>query len=190
MFERFTGRARSVLARTQHEAMAMDHNFIGTEHILLALILERDGLAGRVLANAQVSYEAARAEVVTMIGLGRAAAEGRDAEALATIGIDLDAVTAAVEDAFGEGALDRRRLTVARRGKAPPFVPRAKRVLELSLREAKSLGHSYIGTEHLLLAILELHEGVAFEVLDLLHPPAEDLRAAVIDELQRWRPGA
>lgn len=190
MFERFTRRARSVIAHTQNEAVALGHNFLGTEHILLGLTREAEGVAARVLTKSGVGYEDVRREVVTMIGLGEGASGLRDAEALATIGIDLEAVTAAVEDAFGPGALDQPRQAKQRQGKTPEFVPRAKKLMEIALREAKTLDHNYIGTEHLLLAILRLHEGVAFAVLELLTPPADKLRDAVMQELQQLQRGA
>ena len=115
-----------------------------------------------------------------------------DAEALRTIGIDLEQVTAAVEESFGKGALTRP-IGKGRRKKlpwsGPPFVPRAKKVLELSLREALALGHNYIGTEHLLLAIVREGEGMAAAIL-AQRIDLDVLRGKVIEELSRLRPGA
>jgi ATP-dependent Clp protease ATP-binding subunit ClpA len=194
MFERFTDKARQSIAFAQHEARALGHNFIGTEHQLLGMLALGDGVAFRVLAAEGVTLEQTRQTVVEWIGRGPQDRTVADAEALATIGIDLDEVKAAVEDAFGPGALElsaARRHVGRFRGSlgAPPFAPRAKKLLELSLREALALKHSSIGTEHLLLAMLRLGEGVGYEVLAERVDPAE-LRTKVIDELARYRPGA
>jgi ATP-dependent Clp protease ATP-binding subunit ClpC len=124
MFERFTDRARRVVVLAQEEARMLDHNYIGTEHILLGLIHEGEGVA---------------------------------AKALTALGISLAATRRAVEDIIGRGA------------QAPaahiPFTPRAKKVLELSLREALNLGSDYIGTEHILLALLREGDGVGAQIL-------------------------
>jgi len=124
MFERFTERARRVVVLAQDEARMLDHNYIGTEHILLALIHEGEGVA---------------------------------AKALTALGVSLAATRQAVEDIIGRGA------------QAPsghiPFTPRAKKVLELSLREALQLGSDYIGTEHILLGLIREGDGVAAQVL-------------------------
>ena len=124
MFERFTDRARRVIVLAQEEARMLNHNYIGTEHILLALLHEGEGVA---------------------------------AQALESLGISLDAMRQAVEDVIGRG-------TLAPSGHIP-FTPRSKKVLELSLREALSLGSDYIGTEHILLALLREGDGVAAQVL-------------------------
>jgi len=188
MFERFTDRARRVLALAQEEAAALGHNFFGTEHILLGLVREPDGIAGHVLREHGVTYEAVRRAVLEAVGPGARATGLRDADALAAIGIDLGAVVAAVEDAFGKGALDRPK---PGRGRGRPrFAPRAKMVIELALREALTLGHNYIGTEHLLLAILRLGEGVAVAVVEQLAASSTDLRADVIARLDAFRRGA
>ena len=190
MFERFTDRARRVLVVAQEEAERLGHNFLGTEHVLLGL-LEGEGVAAKVLRAQGFTADDVRRQVVEIIGRGAGAADTSNAEALATIGIDLDEVTAAVEEAFGPGALDRAATKRRKRfiGGAPPFTPRVKKQLELSLREALSLGHSYIGTEHMLLGAVRLGGGVAYEVLRTRMDPAT-LRDAVIDELKRLRPGA
>src|SRR6202040_3780813 len=122
--ERFTGRARRVLVRAQEEARLLNHSFIGTEHILLGLIHEGEGVAAKALESLGVSLEAVREKVEETIGLAGTAPPG-----------------------------------------PPPFTPRAKKVLELSLREALQLGHSYIGTEHMLLGLVREGEGVAAQVL-------------------------
>jgi hypothetical protein len=124
MFERFTDRARRVVVLAQEEAVGLRHNYIGTEHLLLGLIREREGVAARALESLGISLEAVRAEVLEIIGEGQTAAIGQI-----------------------------------------PFTPRAKKVLELSLREALQLGHNYIGTEHILLGLVREGEGVAAQVL-------------------------
>jgi ATP-dependent Clp protease ATP-binding subunit ClpC len=126
MFQRFTERARRVVVLAQQEARMLDHNYIGTEHILLGLIREGDGVA---------------------------------AKALTALGISLDAMRQAVEDIIGRGAQP-----LPESGHIP-FTPRAKKVLELSLREAVQLGSDYIGTEHILLGLIREGDGVAAQVL-------------------------
>ena len=141
MFERFTGAARAVVVRAQEEAAGLGHDGIGTEHLLLGLA----GADGGVLASLGVDVARLRAVV----------AEPRrdelDAAALAAIGIDLEAVRRSAEEAFGPGALAGRRR--GRRAGHVPFSPRAKRALELALREALALGDRHIGPEHLLLGL-------------------------------------
>ncbi len=124
MFERFTERARRVLTFAQEEARLLNHSFIGTEHILLGLIRESDGMGAEALRTLGVSFEVVRAKVVEMVGTSGSAPSG-----------------------------------------SPPFTPRAKKVLELSLREALQLNHSYIGTEHILLGLVREGDGVAARVL-------------------------
>ncbi len=124
MFERFTDRARRVVVLAQEEARMLNHNYIGTEHILLGLIHEGEGVAAKALESLGVSLESVRAQVIEIIGEGQQAPSGHI-----------------------------------------PFTPRAKKVLELSLREALQLGHNYIGTEHILLGLIREGEGVAAQVL-------------------------
>jgi hypothetical protein len=124
MFERFTDRARQVVARAQEEARRLDHNYIGTEHILLGLIHEGEGVAARALESLGVSLDVIRQQVEEIIGRGQQAPSGHI-----------------------------------------PFTPRAKKVLELSHREAVQLGHNYIGTEHILLGLIRESDGVAAQVL-------------------------
>ena len=118
MFERFTDRARRVVVLAQEEARMLNHNYIGTEHILLGLIHEGEGVAAKALESLGISLEGVRQQVEEIIGQGRQAPNAHI-----------------------------------------PFTPRAKNVLELSLREALRLGHNYIGTEHVLLGLLELEGG-------------------------------
>ena len=145
MFERFTDRARRVVVLAQEEARLLNHNYIGTEHILLGLIHEGEGVA---------------------------------AKALESLGISLEAVRAQVEEIIGHG------------GQAPsghiPFTPRAKKVLELSLREALQLGHNYIGTEHILLGLIREGEGVAAQVLVKLGADLSRVRQQVIQLLSGY----
>jgi ATP-dependent Clp protease ATP-binding subunit ClpA len=196
MFERFTAAAREVVVQAQAEARGQQHNYIGTEHILLALMAGPETAAGRVLRGLGVEAEAVRSEV-TAIGSSQAPAEP-DASALDAIGIDLDAVRRRVEEAFGPGALDRgldnRRCRRRGRGRRMrtlagsfghiPFTPRAKKVLELSLREALRLGHNYIGPEHVLLGLLREGQGLAAEILVRRGLTIESIRAQVLEELE------
>jgi ATP-dependent Clp protease ATP-binding subunit ClpA len=124
MFERFTGQARQVVVSAQEEARMLGHGYIGTEHILLGLLAEGEGLAARALAALEISLDAAREQVAEIIGEGTGAPTGHI-----------------------------------------PFTPRAKKVLELSLREAQRLGDSYIDTEHILLGLVREGEGVGAQVL-------------------------
>src|ERR1700736_1280456 len=124
MFERFTDRARRVVVLAQEEARMLNHNYIGTEHILLGLIHEGEGVAAKALESLGISLEAVRQQVEQIIGQGQQAPSGHI-----------------------------------------PFTPRAKKVLELSLREALQLGHDYIGTEHILLGLIREGEGAAAQVL-------------------------
>jgi ATP-dependent Clp protease ATP-binding subunit ClpC len=139
VFERFTERARQVVVYAQDEARGLNHNYIGTEHILLGLLREEEGLAARVLESLDVTVEEARSKVARIVGQG-------------------DAVTA--------GQI--------------PFTPRAKKVLDLSLREALSLGHNHIGTEHILLGLVRENEGVAAHVLLDFGADAETIRNEII----------
>ena len=124
MFERFTERARQVIVLAQEEARVLRHNYIGTEHMLLGLLREGDGVAARVLGSLDVTLDEVRAEVTRIVGEG---------------------------DSESQGQI--------------PFTPRAKKVLEMALREALSLGHNYIGTEHVLLGLVRESEGVAARIL-------------------------
>lgn len=142
MFERFTDRARRVVVRAQEEARGLKHNFIGTEHILLALMDERDGLAARALNRYNMQPEPIRAEVMAIVGTGASAPSGHI-----------------------------------------PFTPRAKKVLELAMREALQLNHDYVGTEHILLGLVRGGEGVGAQILKEHAVNLEAVRMTVIDLL-------
>ena len=162
MFERFTEHGRSAVVAAQREAVGLDHGWIGTEHLLLGLLDDPDARAARVLEPWQVSAGWVRAEVERIIGRGE---PDIDADALATLGIDLDAVRERVERTFGPGALSRRRCRRGRLGALTPFTPRAKKALELSLREALAMGDNFVGSEHILLGLLREGDGVAAGIL-------------------------
>ena len=172
MFERFTERARRAVLTAQDESRTLGHRWIGTEHLLLGVAADRDSLAGQVLAEAGLELPALRDAVREAIGEGRR----NDAFALAAIGIDLDSVRRAVEAAFGKGALERTRAGCV------PFTPRAKKSLELALREAKAMRHDFVGSEHILLGLAH-SEGVARELLEARSLDYERLRALVVDAL-------
>jgi ATP-dependent Clp protease ATP-binding subunit ClpC len=150
VFERFTDRARRVLVLAQAEARQLDHNFIGTEHLLLGLLQDGEGVAAQALTSLGVRYETIRDRVAEKVGSG------------STTG--------------GEGS--------------PSFTPRAKKVLELSLREALSCGHNYISEGHLLLGLLREGHGVAVDVLTSRGPDVEQVREAVLSRLSTVQPQA
>jgi len=164
MFERFTPEARQVVEGAQQEARDLQHDRIGTEHLLLALLTRQGTTAASVLGR----HGLTRSAVVTEVA--RSTGTELDASALTSIGIDLDAVRTSVESTFGPGALDGRR---GRAGHIP-FTPRAKKVLELSLREAIALKSRSITDGHLLLALIREGEGLAAKVL---HDRGVDLPA-------------
>jgi ATP-dependent Clp protease ATP-binding subunit ClpA len=161
MFERFTDRARTVVRVARDEADALGHRTIGTEHLVLALLREEGGIGNGVLRACGVEYDDIRDAV----------AAGDDASALRSIGIDLDAVRTSVEQTFGAGALERaepaeRGGFLFRRSKLPTrFNNGSKKSLELSLRIALSLKHNYIGTEHILLAVIKEERGTGGRLL-------------------------
>ena len=142
MFERFTDRARRVVVLAQEEARLLNHNYIGTEHILLGLLNEGEGIAAQALESLDIDLASVREEVVKIIGQGQQSPSGHI-----------------------------------------PFTPRAKKVLELSLREALQLGHNYIGTEHTLLGLIREGEGVAAQVLQQLGAELQKVRQTVIQLL-------
>ena len=148
MFERFTDRARRVVVLAQEEARMLNHNYIGTEHILLGLIHEGEGVAAKALDSLSINLDAVRQQVEEIIGQGQAAPTGHI-----------------------------------------PFTPRAKKVLELSLREALQLGHNYIGTEHILLGLIREGEGVAAQVLQKLGADLNRVRQTVIQLLSGYTAG-
>jgi ATP-dependent Clp protease ATP-binding subunit ClpA len=182
MFERFTDRARQVAVDAQVSARRLGHGHVGTEHLLLGL-LQGDGIGARVLGALGITAAAVEREVLAEVGRGPLG--GGDAEALGAIGIDLEEVRRRVEASFGPGALqwrpDRRRPLP---GGHIPFTPRAKKVLELSLREALALKHKYIGTEHILLGLVREGEGLAMLVLTRLGAGPDAIRARVLDALR------
>jgi ATP-dependent Clp protease ATP-binding subunit ClpC len=147
MFERFTDRARRVVVLAQEEARLLNHNYIGTEHILLGLISEGEGVAAKALESLGVSLDSVRSQVEEIIGTGSSSPQGHI-----------------------------------------PFTPRAKKVLELSLREALQLGHNYIGTEHILLGLIREGEGVAAQVLQKLGADLSRVRQQVIQLLSGYGP--
>ena len=139
MFERFTERARQVVVLAQEEARTLKHNYLGTEHILLGLLREEEGLAARVLEGLEITVEEVRSQVIRIVGAGEEVTSGQI-----------------------------------------PFTPRAKKVLELALREALSLGHNYIGTEHILLGLVRENEGVAARILADFDADSEKIRNEII----------
>jgi ATP-dependent Clp protease ATP-binding subunit ClpA len=177
MFERFTLDARLVVVEAQEEATRLHHGRIGTEHLLLAL-LRRSTPTAAVLARHGLTREGVASSVVGYVGSG-----DLDAAALTTLGIDLDAVRSSVEAAFGPGALDAAG---ARSGPAGhlPFTPRAKKVLELSLREAIVLKQKAIGDGHIALGLIREGDGLAMKVLADLGVDAEALRRDLRTALQ------
>jgi ATP-dependent Clp protease ATP-binding subunit ClpC len=139
VFERFTEPARQVVVLAQDEARTLNHNYIGTEHLLLGLLREEDGLGARVLQSLGITLGEVRAQVARIVGQGEIVSPGQI-----------------------------------------PFTPRAKKVLELSMREALALGHNYIGTEHILLGLMSENEGVACRILLDFDADADKIRGEVI----------
>jgi ATP-dependent Clp protease ATP-binding subunit ClpA len=192
MFERFTGEARHVVVEAQEEARTRKADEIRTEHLLAALYAVPDTAAPDNLALTVLErFGVEKADVLREIDrLHTGAQPALDAEALSTIGIDLDEVRRQVEEAFGPGALDRTRAALG--GKAGrlfghiPFEGPAKKALELALREAIRLGHDYIGTEHILLALIHTEGGAAHHVLAARGVRLEPARV-VVEELVRSR---
>jgi ATP-dependent Clp protease ATP-binding subunit ClpC len=142
MFERFTDRARRVVVLAQEESRMLNHNYIGTEHLLLGLLHEGEGVGAQALQSMGISLETVRAQVEEIIGQGHSAPPPHI-----------------------------------------PFTPRAKKVLELSLRESKQLGHKYLGTEHILLGLIREGEGVAAQVLQRLGAELSAVRQEVLQQL-------
>jgi ATP-dependent Clp protease ATP-binding subunit ClpA len=178
MFERFTAAAREVVINAQQEARQLGHPSIGTEHVLLGLIHEQQSATARLLRPAGVVPATVRTDVQRLVGdkfepdLSFTDADAEDAAALKAIGIDLAKVRAAIEESFGAGALrlplrePRRRGLFGRRvGGHIPFSARAKKVLELSLREAIRLHHNFIAPEHIMLGLLREGDGLACRIL-------------------------
>lgn len=187
MFERFTTQARSVAVRAQHEARELGHSAVGSEHVLLALLGERPSAGARVLDGFGLDLEEVRRLVAHRSRHGEAALGDEEAEALRTVGIDLDEIRHAAEEAFGPGALEAG---MRPRGHLP-FSRGAKTVLELSLREALLLGHAYVGTEHVLLGLMREGHGTGARILQDLGIAPGRVREAVSVEVERGgdRPG-
>jgi ATP-dependent Clp protease ATP-binding subunit ClpA len=190
-FACFTDGARRAVAAAQDEARSLRNGSVGSEHLLLGLLDAEPSVSGRVFRRLGIEVDELRRAAVQELGRDRVA----DAEALGTFGIDLDEVRERIEETFGPGALDRPVSDTSscrsiddgprpweRRGRLP-FTPRAKKVLELALREARHLGHGYLGTEHLLLGMVREREGVAAEILLKAGATPERVRHAVIEEL-------
>ena len=182
MFERFTQRARRAIVLAQDEARSLGHNFLGTEHLLMGLIVEGEGVAGRTLTQLGLDAATVRADIDEIIGI--TARRASDSEVLRAIGIDLDEVISVASEAFGAERVTRAM--VGAPGGQPAFVPRAKKVLELALREALSLGHNYVGTEHILLAIVREGNGVAAQILVKRTAGLDEVREAVLTTLRSY----
>jgi ATP-dependent Clp protease ATP-binding subunit ClpA len=198
MFERFTAAARGVVISAQQEARQLGHAWIGTEHVLLGLIDESQGATARLLRPAGVVPATVRADIQRLLGdkfepdLSFTEADAEDAAALKAIGIDLAKVRAAIEESFGAGSLQlpkrepRRRGFFGRRGGGHiPFSARAKKVLELSLREAIRLQHNFIAPEHIMLGLLREGEGLACQILADHEVDFEKLRAGLADSVKK-----
>lgn len=192
MFERFTHEARESVVRAQAEARSLRHGYIGTEHLLLGILAGRaEGVGARALGLLGFHAGELRDVVSREIGPGPGGLGPREAQALEGIGIDLEEVRLRTEEAFGPGSLDRPAHRPRRRprrrecvGEEPtrghiPFCPRTKKVLEISLREARRLGDRHIGSEHLLLAIVREGRGVAARVLTDRGATPDVVRAAL-----------
>ena len=174
MFERFTDRARRSLVRAQENAIAFGHGFLGCEHILLGLAIEGEGVAAVALRQFDVDVAKVRDAIVERIGEA-APSQISDADALRSLGIDLAAIQERLEATFGEGAL------AARDPARPPFTTKAKALLELAVQESELLQHGYVGTEHLLLALLRVEGNVGLQILEGAGVSSSDLREAVLD---------
>ncbi|MFI5490738.1 Clp protease N-terminal domain-containing protein [Micromonospora echinaurantiaca] len=183
MFERFTDRARTVVRQARDEARSEGQRPVGTEHLLLALLADGDSLAARVLAEAGVRGDDLRERIHRHTAQGATGLADADAAALREIGIDLAAIVARIEESFGPDALREAapapRRWWRRRYAGGPFSPRAKKVLELSLREALRLRHNHIGTEHILLGLIREGHGLGALVLTEAGLDLDDLRRRV-----------
>jgi ATP-dependent Clp protease ATP-binding subunit ClpA len=169
MFERFSRDAREVVTRAQAEARRLRHDYIGTEHILLGLLDQPATLSARLLAEHGLTRAGSEAAILRLLGAALPRPDELDGDALEAIGIDLAAIREKVEAAFGPGALDRNpvRTRTGRlvSGRHLPFTNRAKKALELALREAVHLKHNYIGDGHILLGLLRGGDGLAVKVI-------------------------
>lgn len=186
MFERFTDDARRVVTAAQVEARRLNHPRIGTEHLLLGMLQDPESPAARVLTGLDHGGAEARLRDILNQPAGRRGHE-LDAELLSTIGIDLDAIREKVEEAFGPGALDREPVRDhrghLRSGRHIPFGPRAKKTLELSLREALALKHKAITDGHVLLGLIREGEGLAMQIITEAGISPTRVREALVQEL-------
>jgi ATP-dependent Clp protease ATP-binding subunit ClpA len=225
MFESFTDDGRAVIRRAADSARLLGHLFVGTEHLLLA-VAAADEPAGEVLREQGVTPELVKEQIVRQVGLGAGAGlfAGLDEQALAVIGIDLDAVRARIEASFSDDALyraarlihvqQRRRSRdwrgwrvwgpLRRRSVGPPsgtvdasgryvppdrqrlpLTPRARKVLELSLREARTMQDAHVGVEHVTLALIGMDNGLVLHILAALHARAGLLRGAILNRYRQ-----
>lgn len=203
MFERFTQAAREVVVRAQFEARELQQSPIGTQHLLLALVADENGPVARVLRGYGVDEVSVRDAIIRLAGATTPDtdplpdADSEDAAALKAIGIDLDQVRRAIEENFGPGALRLHRNKPKRRGLLSrftgnnsggghiPFSPRAKKVLELSLREALLLKHNFIAPEHIMLGLLREGQGLASQILAESRVDEKKLRADLTTSLNQ-----
>ncbi len=191
MFQRFTSEARTVVVLAQEQARRLGHDRIGTEHLLLALLDPAAGPAAGLLTDAGAAHDGALDAVRRLTAGPRPAFTAQDAEVLESIGIDLQQVLGRLEALLGPGALatdpaPRRGLFRRRAARRHiPFSPRAKKVLELSLRESIALKSGFIGTEHLLLALVRERGGLAATVLAELGVDPAALRREALRRLDR-----
>ena len=191
MFERFTAQARSVVTIAQQEAREPGHPTIGTHHLLLGILSEPDAAGGRALGALGLDRSEVRDDV-RRFERDRTAFSEQDADALRSVGIDLDEVRRTVEEAFGPGALEGS--TSGRHGLGAghvPFTAESKKALELALREAIHLGHRSIGTEHLLLGLVRDETSSAATILAARGADRERVRAEVLRQIATGgdRPG-
>ncbi|MFC0437337.1 Clp protease N-terminal domain-containing protein [Kutzneria buriramensis] len=176
MFEKFTDRAKRVLVLAQDESMRQGHDFIGTEHVLVGLAGVRDTVAGEVLHDKGVTTQSLRDEIARVLADSgvRPASPQAATEALASIGVDVEEIRRRADETFGPGKFHFPR---------PPFSPRAKKVLEYTLRSSVELGSATIGTEHILLGMLAEGQGVALTVLRNLDVDVDSIKPAVLARL-------
>jgi ATP-dependent Clp protease ATP-binding subunit ClpA len=186
MFERFTSSARGTVIRARDEAVQAGHDRVGTEHLVIALA-DDTGIAGEVLRDAGVTANALRwalneSSTTPDVDL--------DADALRSLGIDLDDVRRSVEETFGTGALDvpagaAGRARGRQRGGHVPFSPDAKKTFERAVRQALTLGQNRLGSEHVLLGVLDVDDGPGAQLLSALDVDLGQLRATVIERSRR-----
>ncbi|MBB5790437.1 Clp protease N-terminal domain-containing protein [Jiangella mangrovi] len=198
MFERFTHEAREVVIGAQREARGLHHRWIGTEHVLLSLVGTPEAPGVTTLTRLGVTAAQARDAVLAVAGDGADGLGDEDTEALKAFGIDLDEVRKRAEETFGEGALDAplesgrgKRFGLFGRRKAErgpghiPFAPRAKKALELSLREALALKDGFIGTQHIVLGLLRSDDQQTLAVFERLGIDPRETRREVLADLRK-----